>query len=87
MNKQLQSLLEDYKLYAELFAKQIYNQDVWQEQTGCDVGEYFGYVECCEGRMYSFGTWFEHTQGQNYPLDPEWEKYRGHKYALLSFHP
>lgn len=87
MDKQLHYLLEDYREYSQLFAKQIYSQEIWQEQTGCAVDEYFGYVACCENRLYNFGTWFEHTQGQIYPSGPEWGKFRSFKHSLLEFHP
>lgn len=83
-NLELESLLNEYTDYAELFAKQIYRKEVWSEQTGCELeDEYFGYVACCGKRLYDFGTWYEHTQGQPFPK--EWEANRNTKCDLLSF--
>lgn len=88
MSSALQSLLANYEDYTSLLAKQIYRREVWSEQTGCELeSEYFGYVACCENRLYDFGTWYEHTQGTPYPEGEEWALYRDHKYSLLAFHP
>lgn len=87
MNNHLQSLLVTYADYSSLFAKQIYNQDLWQEQTGCEVDEYFGYISCCENRLYSFSIWFEHTQSLTYPIGTDWDHYKDFKQSLLAFHP
>lgn len=85
MDKDLQALLEQYKDYTGLFAKQIYNQELWHEQTGCDIDEYFGYVSCCEARLYDFSTWYEHTFSLEYPSGHEWDFYKTHKLSLLTF--
>ena len=82
----LETFLMDYEVYAGMFSKQIYNKDLWQEQTGCDVDEYFGYIACCETKLYEFSTWYEHTTGKSYPTNPAWEARRHFKHALLAFH-
>ena len=87
MNNELKLLLGDYADYSALFAKQVYSQELWSEQTGCEVDEYFDYVTCCEGKLYTFGTWFEHTQSLDYPAGPEWDQYRDFRQSLLTFHP
>ena len=86
-NNNLSDLMEEYLQYTQIYAKQIYNQEMWQEQTGCEVDEYFSYIACCENRLYDFNTWFEHTRGLEYPTGEDWDKYRGFKHHLLSFHP
>lgn len=83
----IEVMLADYKDYSELFAKQIFNKQLWSEQTGCEVEEYFGYILCCENRLYDFSTWFEHTTSVTYPAGMEWDHYRAHKYSLLACHP
>lgn len=87
MNNKLQELLEEYSDYSKLYAKQIYNQDLWQEQTGCEVDEYFDYVSCCENKLYPFSVWFEHSYSVEYPSDPDWAFYKDFKHSLISFHP
>jgi hypothetical protein len=77
--------LGEYNEYASLFSKQINNPAMWQEQTGCEMDEYYGYIECCETRLYPFGTWYEHTTGEEYPEAKEWKEYRDYKVPLLSF--
>lgn len=87
-SKELNTLLREYEDYTSLFAKQVSNRDMWMEQTGCEVEEeYFGYITCCENRIYDFGTWFEHTQGLPYPESADWAPFRAHKYSLLAYHP
>lgn len=86
MSKGLEQLLEDYKDYVSIFAKQIYSQELWSEQTGCDLDEYCDYVKCCEGRLYNFGTWFEHTSAQEYPSGADWDATRAFKPSLIDFH-
>ena len=87
MNNELLDMLQSYEQYSELYAKQIYSRETWGEQTGCEVDEYFEYVACCESRLYTFDTWYEHTQSKEFPTDAEWGDYKGFRYALLSFHP
>lgn len=82
----IDNLLEQYETYTSIFAKQIYNRDIWQEQTGCEMDEYFSYVECCEGRLYNFKVWYEHTTGNSYPSGSRWEELRNYKIPLLKFH-
>jgi hypothetical protein len=83
----IKNLLLDYADYVEAFAKQVYSKELWKEQTGCELDEYFGYVSCCEDRLYSFKTWFEHTQAKTYPVGLHWDEYSNHKLPLLGFHP
>jgi hypothetical protein len=71
--------LKDYHDYASLFSKQIYSSDIWSEQTGCELGEYSEYIECCYGKIYDFSTWFEHVSGQPYPDHAIWESYKLYK--------
>lgn len=86
MNDDLKRYLASYKQYTDLFAKQIYQSDIWQEQTGCEVDEYFEYVSCCEGKLYSFHVWYEHTESKEYPSGYDWDHYKNYKNSLLEAH-
>jgi hypothetical protein len=83
MNEELNSALTAYAEYAGHFAKQIFDSETWKEHTGCDVDEYFGYISCCEGRLYDFSTWYEHAFGVEFPV--EWMERQHFKHALLEF--
>lgn len=83
----IDSFLSDYETYSSLFAKQIYNKDMWEEQTGCNTDEYFEYIECCGSRLYDFKVWYEHTTGKEYPTGGKWDKYLEYKTPILDFHP
>jgi hypothetical protein len=87
MDEHLKQLLRSYRDYTDLFAKQIYRSELWQEQTGCEVDEYFEYVSCCEGKLYNFQVWYEQTEGGEYPTGYDWDFYKNHKNSLLEAHP
>lgn len=88
LSSKINDLLREYEDYSRMFAAQIFSSQVWSEHTGCEVEEeYFGYVSCCENRLYDFSTWYEHTQSIEYPAGTEWDRYKTHKHSLLTFHP
>lgn len=86
MDNELEVLLVEYSEYSEMFAKQIFDRKLWEEQTGCEVGEFFDYIGCCQNRLYDFGTWFEHTRNVEYPVGDGWNDYRTFKQTLLNYH-
>ncbi len=86
MSNEIKELLDTYEEYTKLFATQVFSPVVWNEQTGCEIEEYFGYVACCEVRLYDFSTWYEHTHSKEYPKGIDWDFYKTHKFSLLSYH-
>lgn len=88
MSKSLDSVLEEYHLYADMFALQIAKRSVWSEQTGCELEEvYEDYVNCCNARLYDFGTWYEHSFGEGFPSEPAWAERREYRAVLVERHP
>lgn len=79
----METCIQDYNVYGEVFSQQIFMSETWQEQTGCNIEDYKGYVSCCMNRLFDFKTWYEHSYSEAFPN--EWSELSDYKFSVDIF--